>query len=292
MQLVPVIITYPDTPFAVTHGHRFAAGQMVQDVSRVFNRITKKAMRYTTQTVQLHSSKPMDPLVRTAGVRNTSASWWDAWAVLRAAGHDERDDVYCVWHANRLTDVTGIAQPAAPHEFDGHINELGELEVADPALGGIATNGFGQIANAVASGLEGELYRNNLLYAAHEVGHALGRHHTPNPLTGLSDPVANALESIMGYGYANFAGGYKGGSPPRYPNPMLATPDEIATWRRHAIFEEIPERWTATEPGWVNDLILVRRDDQAKLLDELHTSNGRGRLLIGSLTAEFGDAIE
>lgn len=292
MQLIPVIIQYPNPPFAVTIAHQVTAQRMVQDISRVFNRITKKAMQFSDQTLLLDSPNPISDLLQNGGVRNVPGSWADVRAILHANGLDERLDVYCVWHANQLNDITGISQPAAPHRYDNYINAAGQVEVSDPALGGIATNGFGQIANALGSDWEGEHYRNMLLYAAHEVGHALGRHHTPHPDTGLSDPVYNALNSIMGYGYANFASGSKSGTPPQWPNPMLAIPEEIVTWRAHSIFRDVPDRLTATEPGWADDLVLVRRDDQLAMLDELATANGRGRLLIGSLTAEIGDPIE
>jgi len=291
LQLIPVIIEYQDTPFEVEHAHRFTAGRMVQDIARVFNRITKRSMRYTTDVLNLASAVPMDPIIKTAGVRNSSDGWWDAWNVIRDHGLHESLDVFCVWHANRLNDQTGIAQPAAPHDFDQYIPfEGAEPEVADPEIGGIATNGFGQLVNALGAEFQGEAYRMMVLYAAHEVGHALGRHHTPHPDTGLSDPVFNARRSIMGYGYADFASGKaKGGE---YPNPLLATPDEILTWRRHAIFEDIPERVTSTEPGLADDVIFVRREDQLATLDEIDTPNGRGRLLLGAMTSEFSDPIE
>lgn len=287
MQLIPVIIRYPDTPFSVSKGHEITAGRMVQDVGRVFNRITKRAMDFTTQAVVLDATENMEQELRNGSVRNSSAGWWDAWAILRANGFDEATDVYCVWHANRLTDVTGIGQPAAPHDFDDYLaHEGAEPEISDPAIGGIACNGFGQIADALEVRWQGEHYRNLLLYATHEVGHALGRHHTPHPDTGLSDPVYNALNSIMGYGYANFAGGY------RNPNPMLAVPAEIMTWREHSIFHDIPERWTGKDPGWADDLVLMRAQDQRQLLAELDTPDGRGRLLIGATTAELNDPFE
>lgn len=291
MQLIPVIIEYPDTPFAVTHIHRIAAGRMVQDVSRVFNRIVKRAMAFTTETVHLHCPNPMDPLIKNAAVRSSSDGWWDAWGELVRAGRNPNADVYCVWHANQWRDVSGIGQPAGEHVFEGEVHTVGGApDRGDPTVGGIATNGFGQIVNGVTAGWEDEIYRANVLYAAHEVGHALGRHHTPHPSTGLSDPYYNAMRSIMGYGYSAIASGRKVDG--QYPNPMLATPDEIVWWRQHAVFGDIPERWDATRPGWADDLILVRADDQRKLLEELDTGGGRGRLLVGSMAMEYGDPIE
>jgi len=159
MKLIPVIIEYTDTPFPVTYGHVLTAARMVQDITRVFNRITKMAMSYERTALHLHAGRPMAPALATGAVRNTSDGWWDAREIIRANGGDETKDVYCVWHANRLNDATGIAQPAAPHDFDDYIPFVGAPpEVADPNIGGIATNGFGQIANAAGSGKIGRAH--------------------------------------------------------------------------------------------------------------------------------------
>ena len=152
--------------------------------------------------------------------------------------------------------------------------------------------GGGQILQAQAAGFEGAAYRYIVDIAVHEDGHALGRHHTPDPVTGKPNPsnAWNKANSIMSYGYSAWAKGDKIGG--MKPNPLLAIPEEIETWRQHAINHEIPERSTATDPGWADDLVLMRRQDIDALYDELETGNGRGRLLFGALAGELNDPIE
>lgn len=291
MQLRPLIIDYPDSPVEITQAHRIAAAWITEDVTRIFNRITKRAMQFERdEALVLTAHFEIDPIVRDIAVRATSDSWWDAWRVLKRNSLSEFDDVWLVWHANSYRDQSGIAQPAAPHAFDGD-GRAEETEPYDPAIGGIATNGFGQLHRAVEAGFEGPSYVYAMLYAAHEVGHAIGRHHTPDPETGLPNPHGeNKMRSIMAYGYGVLAEGRIVDGVTF--NPMLATPEEIVTWRQHAVFQEIPERQTSTEPGWADDLLLLRADDAGAAVAELETGQGRRRMLTGALRSDINDPIE
>lgn len=288
MQLVPVIITYDQTPYPITAAHKAAAGRMTQDTSRIFNRITKRSMRYTTDALVLRAPFPLDKALA-LGVRNASTTaWWDAWRVLRHFGLDEAADVFNVWHMTTNTlDVSGVGMPASPHQYDGDLDNLAPF---DPTKGGIAANGGGQLLRAIDTAYGGAAYRYVAYYNAHEVGHSTGRHHTPHRVTGESAPYDqfNMSQSIMAYGYSAFAEGRELYG--RQPNPMLATPDEIVTWRSHSIYEDMPERMTNTAPGWADDMILVRKQDAEAAFRALPAS-ARARFLTGALSSELGKEL-
>ena len=280
MQVVPVIITYPDTPFDVPIEASFAAANLVEDMTRVTNRVTKKAMQFTRNTLVLKANFNMDPNVKLS-LRSTSESWWDAWRVLRANGLDEGDDIYVVYHANNLRDWSGIGMPAAPHAYDGDL--VNDVDIPwDPDVGGIAVNGYGQLQTAMDTDFSGTEYLKSLMYTIHETWHAMGRHHVPSstpPYRPNPYDHVNQWESLMGYAYNAAAAGDL-----RF-SPMLALPEEIVTLRHHSVNHEIPDRQNDKEPGWADDFVLTRREDLELVLPHLSVEH-RQRLMFGELRGD------
>jgi hypothetical protein len=266
MLVQPLIIDYPDSPQSVPIPVQIAAFRLARDVKAVMDRAVGKSLNMNLANgivPVVTSTIPMRPGIRDGQVRNSSQAWWAAYVLLRdLPQYDPENEIYIVWHNSRATDSTGIAQPAPPHAWD---------ESADPNKGGISTNGIGQVLKYMSPREEGH-DRDQVAYNVHELGHALGRYHSPNRAN--ADPVGYAHRSLMAYGYTHFSRG----RPRRgeYANPKLFLPDEIVTFRAHAAFSDIPDRYTISTPGMADDFIMTRLDDAEYMVGRIDAANPDG----------------
>jgi hypothetical protein len=262
MRLRVAIIDWSNHVKPVTFLMPMTAARFGANAQYMFTRITGRSLRYDfpAEAEVIRPSFPARSVLITGFTRNSSMAWWDTRrALIEYTGNPNAlvDDVWLIWHNGNPRDVSGIGQPAfLPHR------EVRWNERADPNIGGLATNGRAQLTYGIEGGFRGDRYLMQLAYADHEVGHSLAVHHpgrdAANPRGQPASPEYLG-ETIMSYSYAQLARGtqFRG----RYFNPKIALPEEIAVWRAHAAFEDIPVMSDATRPGWADQLGVVRTVD-------------------------------
>jgi hypothetical protein len=169
----------------------------------------------------------------TRNVNRNSMVWWDVWNTLNQTGHDPKDNIFFVVLLDSDDDDgSGVGMPYGPR---GAIRWDGD---ADPLAGGLAVVGrrcITRIPSARSITWTREDRRGYMIdidIGCHELGHALGCHHT------YGDPTGNKHLSIMGYGYQMWLDGSEGDE---WAESRMCTGAELRTWRAHSIMRDLPE---------------------------------------------------
>ncbi len=281
MKLIPLLLTFNDSPGRLTVGHQVAAGRLAWDVKLLYDRETKLSTQFhesdvnepnlAAPIVHIPQDAQGDYLWERQGrVNQTDDDWYNISQWL----HDNTEyswesDILLVWIAGNPGDHTGIGGP---------YQALGWNNDRDPEVGGVALNGIGQINAYLGAGFQGEWARRMVLYAAHETGHALGERHSGFDETGADAPNdVGYYMNVMGYGYNFLAAGIEDTRSGKYvEDGGLFTPDQRERISNHSLFVDRPAvpnqmhagRWDGKELR--NDSMhqLLRTIDQAQVTKE------------------------
>lgn len=244
MDIQPLAITYG----AQTPPSRDALSKLTTAAvngAMLFEQMLGATMSFR-QAMHLHDPDPPNlssmnrifrPDVSRRVYQESTSVWWSVFRTLQKLGHPPHEAIYLVWlPGTAVTDGTGVAQQI---NVDGRVYWN---EHSDPQAGGIAVMGWRAIHRTLSAppsrwtDLDRVKAVIDRKITAHEMGHALGRHHRDD--VG-GDPWEDVHVSIMRYGYAMWASGFHGTD---RANPLLATAAERDTWRRHVLFTPYVER--------------------------------------------------
>jgi hypothetical protein len=171
-------------------------------------------------------------------------AWWDVWTSLKHAGIAPHENIHVVFLAGSMkTDGSGVGMPVDEH------GRVRWDEDANPEAGGLAILGRRAIERTPGmiparwTVAERHNWKIDLRIIAHEIGHALGRHHPKRTAAKPSgDPVRYRTRSIMGYAYREWITGM-GWDPIRRKtvamNGMMSLREERETWRKHSLMREL-----------------------------------------------------
>ncbi len=300
MNLIPIILNFEDSIVPLTVGHQVTAGRLAWDAKLLYDRETKRSMMFnpdaegnpihSAHVVQVPQKLPQDVTgrymwERGALVRQTDDDWYNIGQWLHDfTEFDWDNDIIVAWLNANPFDPSGIGGPARAAKWN---------DQRDPDIGGLALNGIGQVVYAMESNLRGSVHRRSTLYASHEIGHALGEHHSGFDELGYDAPTEEGyLMTLLGYGYNLMAAGLPDSRTGRYVEEegmfSRLQRDRIAS---HSVFVDRPDETTAMHAS-TYDSKEIRLDTQESFAHDIATGIATpellARMIVGPMQSESG----